>query len=51
MYQRSADVFLGLPFNVIASTSLPLVVISKLTNYKPGTVTLNVGDCRIYKRT
>ena len=48
MYQRSADVFLGLPFN-IASTSLLLCIISKLTNYKPGTVTLNVGDCHIYK--
>lgn len=48
MYQRSADVFLGLPFN-IASTSLLLCIISKLTNYQPGTVTLNVGDCHIYK--
>ena len=48
MYQRSADVFLGLPFN-IASTSLLLEIISKLTNYKPGTVTINLGDCHIYE--
>ena len=43
MYQRSADVFLGLPFN-IASTSLLLCIMSKLTDYQPGTVTLNIGD-------
>ena len=48
MYQRSADVFLGLPFN-IASTSLLLCIMSKLTDYQPGTVTLNIGDCHIYK--
>ena len=48
MYQRSADVFLGLPFN-IASTSLLLTIISKLTNLKPGNVTINLGDCHIYK--
>ena len=34
MYQRSADAFLGLPFN-IASTSLLLCIISKLTNLNP----------------
>ncbi len=48
MYQRSADVFLGLPFN-IASTSLLLHIIAQLTNYTPGTVTINLGDCHIYK--
>ena len=48
MVQRSADVFLGLPFN-IASTSLLLCIISKLTNYEPGTVTINIGDCHIYE--
>ena len=48
MYQRSADVFLGLPFN-ISSTSLLLSIISKLTNLKPGNVTINLGDCHIYK--
>ena len=47
MYQRSADVFLGLPFNI--STSLLLTIISKLTNLKPGNVTINLGDCHIYK--
>ena len=48
MYQRSADVFLGLPFN-IASTSLLLYMIAKLTNKKPSIVTITLGDCHIYE--
>jgi dihydrofolate reductase / thymidylate synthase len=48
MYQRSADAFLGLPFN-IASTSLLLCIISKLTNLKPSEVTITLGDCHIYE--
>lgn len=48
MYQRSADVFLGLPFN-IASTSLLLHIIAKLTNLKPRFVHLHLGDCHIYE--
>ena len=48
MYQRSADVFLGLPFN-IASTSLLLYMIAKITNKKPSMVTLTLGDCHIYE--
>ena len=47
MYQRSVDSFLGEPFN-IASTSLLLHIISKLTDKKPGKVTLTLGDCHIY---
>lgn len=49
MYQRSVDSFLGLPFN-IASTSLLLHIISKLTNKKPGKVTINMGDVHIYEK-
>ena len=49
MYQRSADVFLGLPFN-IASTSLLLSIISKITNLKPGKVSITLGDCHIYEQ-
>jgi dihydrofolate reductase / thymidylate synthase len=48
MYQRSADAFLGLPFN-IASTSLLLCIISKLTNLDPYEVTITLGDCHIYE--
>ncbi len=48
MYQRSADAFLGLPFN-IASTSLLLTVVSKLCNLLPDKVTISLGDCHIYE--
>ena len=47
MYQRSADLFLGVPFN-IASTTLLLYIVAKLTNKKPDTVTITFGDCHIY---
>ena len=48
MYQRSGDLFLGIPFN-IASTALLVNIISKNTNYKPGRVILNIGDAHIYE--
>jgi dihydrofolate reductase/thymidylate synthase len=48
MYQRSADLFLGLPFN-IASTTLLLYIIGKLTNLKPEKVSITLGDCHIYE--
>ena len=48
MYQRSADVFLGLPFN-IASTSLLLHIIAKLTNLNPYKVSITLGDVHIYE--
>ena len=47
MYQRSCDLFLGLPFN-IASTSLLLHIIASLTNTIPGTVNIILGDYHIY---
>jgi dihydrofolate reductase/thymidylate synthase len=48
MYQRSADTFLGLPFN-IASTSLLLILISKITHKTPRNVIINMGDVHIYQ--
>lgn len=48
MYQRSADYFLGVPFN-IASTSLLLMIICQLTDLNPGKVIINLGDCHIYE--
>lgn len=48
MYQRSADVFLGLPFN-IASTSLLCVILAKLCGLEPGTVGITIGDAHIYE--
>lgn len=48
MYQRSADVFLGLPFN-IASTSLLLYIVAKLSNLEPNNVSISLGDTHIYQ--
>ena len=48
MYQRSADLFLGLPFN-IASTTLLLYIIAKLTDLNPKNVCITLGDCHIYE--
>lgn len=48
MYQRSADVFLGLPFN-IASTTILLYIIAQLTGSKPKEVNITLGDCHIYE--
>jgi thymidylate synthase len=47
MYQRSADLFLGVPFN-IASYSLLTHIIAKLTNLKPDKLTMVFGDCHVY---
>jgi len=46
--QRSADLFLGVPFN-IASTSLLLTLICQQVGRKPGRVIINIGDAHIYE--
>ncbi len=46
-YNRSSDLFLGLPFN-IASSSLFLMIISQLTNLKPRYFNLTLGDAHLY---
>jgi len=48
MYQRSGDMFLGIPFN-IASTALLVHILAKMTDLVPGKVILVVGDAHIYK--
>jgi thymidylate synthase len=48
MYQRSADLFLGLPFN-IASTTLLLYIVAKLVGMQPDNVHISLGDCHIYE--
>ena len=47
LYQRSGDLFLGLPFN-IASYSLLIMMIAQVTNLKPSEFILTVGDLHIY---
>ena len=47
LYQRSGDMFLGIPFN-IASVSLLTYIIAHITDKKPGFVSLIIGDAHIY---
>jgi dihydrofolate reductase / thymidylate synthase len=47
MYQRSADLFLGLPFN-IASTALLTVMIAHITKKNLGKIHICIGDAHIY---
>lgn len=48
MTQRSADVFLGLPFN-IASTALLTALIAHQVGREPGQLFINIGDAHIYE--
>ena len=46
--QRSADLFLGVPFN-ISSYGLLLLLLCEETGYKPGELIGNFGDIHLYK--
>jgi len=47
MYQRSADLFLGVPFN-IASYSLLTLMVAQVCGFRPGEFVLVLGDAHLY---
>jgi thymidylate synthase len=47
MYQRSCDLFLGVPFN-IASYALLTLMVAQVTGLQPGELVVSMGDMHVY---
>jgi thymidylate synthase len=47
LYQRSGDLFLGIPFNIAGYAALTMMI-AQLTGLEPGTLTHTIGDAHIY---